>query len=179
MPPPTTVPETLAFAAQTWPDHPALVEPGGRVAFTWSQLQSAAEERAARLAAAGIGRGWAVAIAAPTTPELVLWVQAVARAGAAVAPLNLQFTLRENTEYLERVGRDFDLAYLGAEPFKGSFPPGDGPIRIAVDEAAVEGPWRRLADLRQPDAAGPDRAEPEDPAWSLPRQGPPGSRSRR
>ncbi|WP_026124504.1 SDR family NAD(P)-dependent oxidoreductase [Nocardiopsis baichengensis] len=83
---PVPVPVTLEARAADRGGAPALVQGGRTVAF--DALAEAVEEAAAALAAAGIGRGSAVALALPRSVERVTAALALARLGAACAPID-------------------------------------------------------------------------------------------
>lgn len=84
--PAQTVPEMISAQARRVPDAPALSCDGR----TWSyrELDMRAGALAARLAAAGIGRGSLVAVALDRSPELVAALLGIMRAGAAYLPLD-------------------------------------------------------------------------------------------
>lgn len=89
-----------------------LDQPGGAVAFvapedgettTYGALAGRVETVARRLAAAGIGRNDAVALALGNSPDLVTLLLAITSVGAAAAPLNPAYTAEEYAFYLEDV----------------------------------------------------------------------------
>jgi acyl-CoA synthetase (AMP-forming)/AMP-acid ligase II len=78
----------VAKAARSSPHRAAVGTADGRLKLTYSQLDIAAGALAGRLRRLGLGPGDAVALCAGNSPEFVLTLLAVSRAGAAVAPLD-------------------------------------------------------------------------------------------
>lgn len=108
----TWMPEWLARRAYLSPEAPALLF-GGRT-WTFAELNRAAEEAAGALRAvlpdAGIASsdgpavGPRVAVLLPNTPDFVVWVHALAKAGAVLVPLNARLTAQEMAWQLQDVG---------------------------------------------------------------------------
>jgi acyl-CoA synthetase (AMP-forming)/AMP-acid ligase II len=73
--------------------------------LTYAELATASRRGAARLAAAGVAPGDAVAVLAPNAPEFVAGVFAATRTGAAACPLPLPAGLRDLAGYVERTAR--------------------------------------------------------------------------
>jgi acyl-CoA synthetase (AMP-forming)/AMP-acid ligase II len=84
---------TLADIVAGWaswsPDQVALIDSGG--ARTWGWLQARIDAFAGGLAAHGVRRGAAVAVAEVPVADMVALYLATARAGAVLVPLNLRW----------------------------------------------------------------------------------------
>ncbi|MFJ3793088.1 amino acid adenylation domain-containing protein [Kitasatospora sp. NPDC090091] len=87
--PAATVPELFARWVQQTPDAPALRFEGRELSY--AELDARAARLAARLAARGIGTEAIVAVALPRSPELVVALLAVMRAGAAYLPVDPEY----------------------------------------------------------------------------------------
>ena len=84
-------------------DTAALVSPDDGVALTLDQLAEATDRLSGRLSALGVERGGRVALSLPNGPEIVVALLALARLGAAAAPLNPAYTAGEFRFYLEDI----------------------------------------------------------------------------
>ncbi|EHR60651.1 amino acid adenylation domain-containing protein [Saccharomonospora cyanea] len=78
--------ELVIDSARRYPDRPAIVF--GDDTLTYRELDRAAEEFAARLAAAGVSRGDRVVLWADKSPAVVAAMQGVLRLGAVYVPLD-------------------------------------------------------------------------------------------
>lgn len=96
-----TGPDPLRAAADDRPEAPALVGDDG--AWSWSELDAAADRVARRLAGAGVGPGDRVACLTPRGPEAVAALHGVPRLRASIAPLHPGWTEPELDDYLRRV----------------------------------------------------------------------------
>ncbi|MEU3569116.1 AMP-binding protein [Kitasatospora sp. NPDC036755] len=76
-----SLPELLAHAARAHPERPALGD--GVRSFDYRTLDTAADRIAARLAAAGTGRGDRVALVGPRDARMLVLLHGVLRSGAA------------------------------------------------------------------------------------------------
>jgi acyl-CoA synthetase (AMP-forming)/AMP-acid ligase II len=85
------------------PSTQAFVVPYGE-SLTYEQAADRIDALAGSLAGAGVRRGDRVALALPGIPDFVLLVLAIARLGAAAAPLNPAYTERELTFFLHDIG---------------------------------------------------------------------------
>jgi amino acid adenylation domain-containing protein len=65
----------------------ALIDPAAGARMTFGELNARAERLARRLAGRGIGRGAVVGVSLPRSPELIVALLGVLRAGAAYLPL--------------------------------------------------------------------------------------------
>jgi len=97
-------PETLAAVlAGPERDGPALVCPDDGVALSLGRLSESVDGLSRRLRALGVERGDRVALSLPNGPEIVTALLALARLGAAAAPLNHAYTAAEFRFYLEDI----------------------------------------------------------------------------
>lgn len=94
----------------------ALVCPEDGVSLTGDQLAWAVDRLAARLNALGVERGGRVALSLPNGPEIVIALLALARLGAAAAPLNPAYTDAEFRFYLEDIRPRLMLLPRGGLP---------------------------------------------------------------
>jgi acyl-CoA synthetase (AMP-forming)/AMP-acid ligase II len=100
----TAAPETLAAVlAGTERDAPALVCPEDGTSLSLGRLADSVEALARRLGTLDVKRGDRVALSLPNGPEIVIVLLALARLGAAAAPLNPAYTAAEFRFYLEDI----------------------------------------------------------------------------
>ncbi|MFI6763284.1 amino acid adenylation domain-containing protein [Micromonospora sp. NPDC050417] len=85
-PPTATLPEFFAVGAATTPDAPAVVF--GDQTWSYGRLAAAVDRLAGRLRRHGVGPGTRVAVLVRRSPELLLGLLGVLRAGAAYVPLD-------------------------------------------------------------------------------------------
>ncbi len=140
---------------------PALGAPG-RPWLTYGGLRALSGEVAARLHAAGIGRGDRVAIVLPNGPEMAAAFVTVAQA-AVTAPLNPAYKQEEYSFYLEDLKAK---ALIVAEGYDGpalaaARPFGLKILRLGFDEAAPAGAFTLSAEGASgaPSDASPARAD--------------------
>ena len=81
----------------------ALICPEDGVALTLDELAGAVDRLSRRLSALGVERGGRVALSLPNGPEIIVALLALARVGAAAAPLNPRYTAGEFRFYLEDI----------------------------------------------------------------------------
>jgi O-succinylbenzoic acid--CoA ligase len=118
----------LPRAAAHRPDHPALVT--GDVPISYAQLQRAALDAAAALAAAGVGAGDRVAVALPPGVPFVATLHACLLLGAAIVPIDLRLAPEE------RDRRAAGAALVVEHPLaRGDAP--DAAVRDRLDPDAV------------------------------------------
>lgn len=93
----TTLGDHLLRAAQTWPDHDALIFPGDDPShrLTYIALYDRAVWRARSLAAAGVGPGDHVGILMPNCMAYVEVLLGAALLGAVAVPLNARYRAHE------------------------------------------------------------------------------------
>ncbi|MGV1008343.1 MAG: amino acid adenylation domain-containing protein [Dermatophilaceae bacterium] len=84
--PPSPVPERLWAAIERWPDRVAIRWSAGTATF--ADLGRASRSLAARLAAAGVGRGDVVGLLTPRSPALLAGMLATWGRGAAYLPMD-------------------------------------------------------------------------------------------
>ncbi|MEV0040316.1 FadD7 family fatty acid--CoA ligase [Streptomyces sp. NPDC050804] len=92
---------------------------GNRVDLSYGTLAALADEMAARLGAAGLGRGDAVGLVCANTAEFVVTLLGAARAGLVVAPVDPALSGPEMSARLDALGARAILAgplATGAEP---------------------------------------------------------------
>ncbi|MET9182454.1 amino acid adenylation domain-containing protein [Kitasatospora aureofaciens] len=148
------LPELIAKAAAEHPEAVAVVAPGrGAVRrLGYGELDRRSQRTAARLRELGVGEGSVVAVCLDKSPELIITLLAVWRAGAAYLPLD--------------PGHPADrLAYQVADA---------GAALVVVDErrpapAALPAPLVTLEELERPSAeTGPlPPADPDRPAYVI------------
>jgi len=159
----TTLSDLLEQAVAAHPDRMALVDQPNRESldgdtpkrWTWAELSDEVETGARALARLGVGRGDAVVVQLPNVAEFVVLYLALARLGAVISPVPVQYSrheLRMIAEAIEPalfVGitrfHDHDLTqaarsvgfrqcvWLGPEP-----PDGDAPFSSLLDQARSE-----------------------------------------
>ena len=136
---------------------PATVS-GEDVRWAWSDLDRVADRTALRLAEAGVRPGDGVAVLLPPSPEAVVLLHALPRAGAFLLPLNTRWTTDELRRGLEAVPRPRLLLVTGhqVDRFRSELPrlgtvaveeivdegahPDDPTLRSAVPELTVDTP---------------------------------------
>src|SRR5689334_1458696 len=89
----------LEDSARAVPDRDAVVHGAARMSY--SQLDAAASQVAAGLAARGIGRGDQVALSCPNLPHFPIVYYGILKSGATVVPLNVLLTEREIAYHLD------------------------------------------------------------------------------
>ena len=89
----------LEDSARAVPDRDAVVHGATRISY--SQLDAAASQVAAGLAARGIGRGDRVALSCPNLPYFPIVYYGILKSGATVVPLNVLLTEREIAYHLD------------------------------------------------------------------------------
>ena len=89
----------LEDSARAVPDRDAVVHGATRISY--SQLDAAASQVAAGLAARGIGRVDRVALSCPNLPYFPIVYYGILKSGATVVPLNVLLTEREIAYHLD------------------------------------------------------------------------------
>ncbi|WP_300683499.1 AMP-binding protein [Nocardioides sp.] len=97
---PRTIPGLLAFGAETFGDHPAIVD--GDVTISYADLARRVNEASRGFLAAGVVPGDRVAIWAPNRYEFIIALLAAENIGAAMVPLNTRYRGQEARTILER-----------------------------------------------------------------------------
>ncbi|GAA2661125.1 hypothetical protein GCM10010412_033970 [Nonomuraea recticatena] len=156
--PPATLAGAFAAQAARTPEATALISHAelSHAELSYAELERRAERLARRLAARGAGPGSFVAVALPRSPELVVALLGVLKAGAAYVPLDpgypaerLAFMLSDSGARLVVGGRDLT--------------PPHGVTRITLDESVP------LEEVSSGGADGdaPRAASPDDPAYLI------------
>ena len=89
---PLTPISLLAWAADVFPDHPAVIH--GDFRLGWQDLRTRCRQLAAALAARDIGDGDTVAVVLPNTPPMIEAHYGVAMAGAVLNTINTRLDAR-------------------------------------------------------------------------------------
>jgi acyl-CoA synthetase (AMP-forming)/AMP-acid ligase II len=93
----------IEINARRRPDHPAIVRQDGSV-FSYRDYGLAVGRWASALAADGIGPGDIVGVNLKDTPDHLVALYAIARAGAAILPMDWRWTLEEKARIAEFFG---------------------------------------------------------------------------
>ncbi|RAX45959.1 fatty acid--CoA ligase [Arthrobacter sp. AQ5-05] len=131
---PKTIPALLAYAAERFPEHEAVVD--GDIRLTFAELAARVHGVAAGLIARGIRHGDSVAIWAPNNYRWVVSALAAATIGAPMVPLNSRYRGIEAHEILRRAKVK---ALFAAEGFLNTDYPGmllDGAAELGLAQAA-------------------------------------------
>ncbi|NKI43821.1 non-ribosomal peptide synthetase [Streptomyces physcomitrii] len=100
--PPATLADLVRAQARRTPAHQALTD--GERSWTYAEFDAGADHLAAALTALGTRRGHIVAVALSRSPELVLALHAVQRAGAAYLPVDPELPAARIRTLLTRSG---------------------------------------------------------------------------
>ncbi|MFF3739348.1 amino acid adenylation domain-containing protein [Streptomyces sp. NPDC002566] len=153
--------ELYAARAAAQPSHPAL-EFGAQV-LSYAELDARANRLAHELAARGTGPGDLVALLLPRSPEMVVALLAVLKAGAAYLPIDAAYP-RDRIGYMLDDARPALALTMDAE----SAALGDSDVpRLLLDDADVSAAVRARPDRAPADA---DRTRPltvRDPAYVI------------
>ena len=127
--------DVLREAARRDPLGPAVEGPsaasGYPLAWSWADLDRAVDVAALRLGEAGIGAGDAVAAVLPPSPEMLVLLFALPRAGALLVPLDARSLQDELRRRLEGAGRvRLVLAPAGRIPELRRALPGHGVVEV-------------------------------------------------
>lgn len=132
---------------------PAIVSPDDGATLSYDQLGSRVESLAARLRAAGIGRGDTVALVLPNGAEFLEALFAITALGAAAAPLNPVYTRDEHAFYLA----DLRPRLLLLAPGEGTAARSATPHGVAIGELRVDPKGRAALAV---EGLSVDRGEP-------------------
>jgi acyl-CoA synthetase (AMP-forming)/AMP-acid ligase II len=140
-------------AASAAPDQTAIVDPLdcealiGRapLRLSWAEAKNAADNLAAALKQAGIGRGDAVLVQLPNTAELTVLYIALSRLGAIVSPIAMQYGRHEVAHTSGELGAK---AFIGIGRFKDE--PCAGRVADALPAGALRFAFGAAADGFEP-----------------------------
>ncbi|HEY6313985.1 MAG TPA: amino acid adenylation domain-containing protein [Streptosporangiaceae bacterium] len=157
--PAATVPELVQAQAARTPDAPAVVY--GRTQVSYAELNARANRLARYLVSLGAGPERLVAIAMPRSPDMIVAVLAVLKAGAAYVPVDPAYPADRIAFMLADTGPVAVLTTAAT----GQDLPGGTP-RVVLDDPAVLAAVSRLADG---DLAGAGRPalRPASPAYVI------------
>ncbi|MFD8705762.1 amino acid adenylation domain-containing protein [Kitasatospora sp. NPDC059648] len=127
-PEPATLAQQFERAVAAAPAAPALE--AGDITLSYAELDEQANRLAAELVARGIGPERTVALALPRSGELVLAVLAVAKAGGAFLPLDVQFPV----ERLSFILSDARAALVLTDSAGASALPVGAPATLLLDD---------------------------------------------
>lgn len=109
------VADLVAAAADSRPDHPAIVDPDGATT-TWSELERRVATVAGGLRAWGVATGDRVALMLPNGADFAAGLWGALRAGGTVVPVNPAYTAPERDHILTDSGARLLLASAAAQP---------------------------------------------------------------
>jgi acyl-CoA synthetase (AMP-forming)/AMP-acid ligase II len=136
---------------------PAIVSPDDGGTLSYDQLGSRVDSLAARLRAAGIGRGDTVALVLPNGAEFLEALFAIIALGAAAAPLNPVYTADEYAFYLT----DLRPRLLLLTPGEGTAARSASPQGVAIGELKADPKGRAALAI---EGRSVDRGEPFESA---------------
>ena len=145
----------LSSRAARLGDKPFILFEGRTIA--WSEIGTLAERAAAAYAALGVNQGDRVATCAPTRPEIVITLLALARLGAWMVPVNPELRVEEVRYILEHAGVSGVACSQGAAELvrQAAAKMTPAPWRILLEPAGADG----LSALAELAAAAPPAAE--------------------
>ncbi|HYU36097.1 MAG TPA: amino acid adenylation domain-containing protein [Thermoanaerobaculia bacterium] len=124
-------PELFAAVASAFPEAPAVIDAAGE-AWSYRRLDEASNRLARRLRALGVGVDEAVGLCMERSPELILGVVSVFKAGGVYVPLNPAHPDERLLFQIEDTGATVVLVHAGT---RERLP---GHRRLEVDPAACE-----------------------------------------
>ncbi|RZB19947.1 non-ribosomal peptide synthetase [Streptomyces sp. F001] len=147
-----TAPGVFEARVAEAPDAVAVVSGDGSAVYTYGELNARANRVARLLVERGVGPEQLVALALPRSPELIVAVLAVWKAGAAYLPVDVEYPV-ERVRFMLEDSRP--TAVLTDMSTAGLVPESVGERAVvALDDPEVEG---RLAGLSGADLADADR----------------------
>ncbi|WP_431896076.1 amino acid adenylation domain-containing protein [Nonomuraea sp. bgisy101] len=153
--PATTLASAFTAQAARTPDAPAVFF--GADEISYAELDRRAGALAVRLAGRGVGPGQFVAVALPRSPDLLVAILGVLKAGAAYVPLDPDHPAERLTYMLGDCGARVVVTVA-------SFPEHEGVERLVVGEPDRTAPDRTVADRT---VAAPRPAGQGDPAYLI------------
>ncbi len=149
--PSATVPELFRARAQAAPDATALISEG--VSVSYGELNARADRLASLLAERGVGAEHIVAVALPRSPELVVALLAVLKAGAAYLPIDTGYPVERIRFMVGDARPTLVLTHTGTAGLWA-----EGTPVVHLDDAAVQ---QQLAGFEPVDPVTvPDPAHP-------------------
>ncbi|HJZ25998.1 MAG TPA: AMP-binding protein, partial [Streptosporangiaceae bacterium] len=156
--PGVTLPELFEAQAARTPGAAAVVFEGAGVSY--AELNARANRLARYLVSLGAGPERLVAVAVPRSPEMVVAVLAVLKAGAAYVPVDLAYPA-DRVAFMLTDARP--VAVLTTVAAGGDLP--GGTPQAALDDPAIVTAVSRLADDDLADAERPAALGPSSPAY--------------
>ncbi|WP_246240092.1 non-ribosomal peptide synthetase [Streptomyces tubercidicus] len=133
------------------PGAAAVVSGDGNTVYTYGELNARANRLARLLVEQGLGPEQLVALALPRSPELVVAVLAVLKAGAAYLPVDTDYPVERIRFMLQDAGPSAVLV----DSASATRLPNDGFTTLTLDDPQVEA---RLTGLSEADLTAADRA---------------------
>ena len=155
-----TLPELFEAQAARTPDDPAVV--CGRTEVSYAELNARANRLARYLISLGAGPERLVAVAMPRSPDMIVAVLAVLKAGAAYVPVDPAYP-PGRIAYMLADARP--VAVLTTALAGQDLP--DGTPQVALDDPATITAVSRLADGNLAAAERPGQLRPSSPAYVI------------
>jgi amino acid adenylation domain-containing protein len=158
--PEVTLPELFEVQVARTPDVPALIFEGTQVSY--AELNARANRLARYLVSLGAGPERLVAVAMPRSPDMIVAVLAVLKAGAAYVPVDPAYPPGRIAYMLADAG---PVAVLTTALAGQDLP--DGPPQVALDDPATSTAVSRLAEGNLAATERPGRLRPSSPAYVI------------
>ncbi|MFI7666688.1 amino acid adenylation domain-containing protein [Nocardia sp. NPDC049526] len=152
----TTLAQTLAASATSYPDRPALVADGRTT--TYRELDATSNQLARLLLEAGTGTETVVALGLPRSAELLIGMWAAAKAGAAFLPVDPKHPVDRIDHMLTDSGARVGLTLAAYRPLLP-----DSTEWLVLDDAEFRGRQRAASDA----TLSPESIRPDSPAWMI------------
>ncbi|MGW2415540.1 amino acid adenylation domain-containing protein [Streptomyces tubercidicus] len=146
-----TVPELFRAQAHATPDATALIADG--VHTSYAELNTRADQLARHLREQGVGPEQIVALALPRSPELVVALLAVLKAGAAYLPIDTGYPADRIRFMIQDARPALVVTHSGTGGLWA-----EGTVTVCLDDPAVQDQLAR-SEVTDPDIA-PDPAHP-------------------
>ncbi|MBT5050897.1 MAG: acyl--CoA ligase [Rhodospirillaceae bacterium] len=143
--------DAIETNARRRPDHPAVVRRDGGI-ITYREYGDSVQCWAAVLAADGLGPGDIVGVNLKDTPDHLVALYAIARAGAAILPMDWRWTIEEKS----RIAGFFGARAVLSEPDDPFLDSAGSWVGMPIDEAwqqrvAAVGPMGDIPEAEDPD----------------------------
>jgi len=158
--PEVTLPELFEVQAARTPDVPAVIFEGTQVSY--AELNARANRLARYLVSLGAGPERLVAVAMPRSPDMIVAVLAVLKAGAAYVPVDPAYPSGRIAYMLADAG---PVAVLTTALAGQDLP--DGTPQVALDDPATITAVSRLAEGNLAAAERPGQLRPSSPAYVI------------